>query len=36
MALPYFVRRPRRVAMWVQGKLILHGVKAQNKKRKAA
>jgi hypothetical protein len=36
MALPYFGRRPRRVAMWVQGKLILHGVKARNKKRKAA
>lgn len=34
--LPYFVRRPRRVALWVQTKLILHGVKALNRKGKAA
>ena len=34
--LPYFVRRPRRVALWVQSKLILHGVKARQQRRKAA
>lgn len=34
--LPRFVRRPRRVALWVQAKLILHGVHARQRKRKAA
>ena len=34
--LPRFVRRPRRVARWVQAKLILHGVHARQRQRKAA
>ena len=34
--LPRHVRRPRRVALWVQAKLILHGVHARQRRRKAA
>lgn len=34
--LPRFVRRPRRVALWVGAKLILHGVHARQRRRKAA
>lgn len=34
--LPRFVRRPRRVALWVQVKLIFHAVHARQQRRKAA
>ena len=34
--LPRFVRGPRRVALWVAGKLILHGVHARQRPRRAA
>lgn len=34
--LPRFVRRPRRVALWVQAKLIIHGVHARQHRRNAA
>jgi DDE family transposase len=34
--LPRFVRRPRRVALWVAAKLILHGVHARQRRRKVA